>query len=84
MALSSDKSAMLYTPERHETLQLIAWDEAHVRAATEHIVRDTEARYSPDRCWPLHPRDVDGDEGPARAATGLDFGACGVIWASRH
>ncbi len=75
---------MLYDPARHETLHPVAWDEARVRAAIEHIVRDTEARYSPDRYWPLHPRDVDGGEDPTQAATGLYFGACGVIWALRY
>jgi hypothetical protein len=75
---------MLYDPARHETLQAIAWDEARVRAAIEHIVRDTEARYSPDRYWPLHPRDVNGDEDPTQPATGLYYGACGVIWALHY
>ncbi len=75
---------MLYDPARHETLQSIRWDEARARAAIEHIVRDTEARYSPDRYWPLHPRDVYGDEDPTQPATGLYYGACGVIWALRY
>jgi hypothetical protein len=72
---------MLYDPSRQEKLRPIAWNEASVRAVIEHIVRDTEARYSPDRYWPLHPRDVEGGTDPAQPQTGLYFGACGVIWA---
>ena len=75
---------MLYDPARHEALQAIPWDEARVRAAIENIVADTEARFSPDGYWPLHPRDVDGDEDPTQPATGLYYGACGVIWALHY
>ncbi len=75
---------MLYDPTRHETLRSIPWDEARVRAVIEHIVRDTEERYSPDRYWPLHPRDVEGDGDPTQPATGLYYGACGVIWALHY
>jgi Lanthionine synthetase C-like protein len=81
---TAEESAMLYDPTRHEALRPIAWDEARVREAIEHIVRDTEARYSSDRYWPLHPRDVDGGEEPTQPATGLYFGACGVIWALHY
>ena len=75
---------MLYDPTRHETLRPIAWDEARVRAVIQRIVGDTEARYSPDRYWPLHPRDVNGDEDPTQPATGLYYGACGVIWTLQY
>jgi Lanthionine synthetase C-like protein len=75
---------MLHDPARHEALQAMPWDEARVRAAIEHIVADTEARFSPERLWPLHPRDVDGDMDPKQPATGLYFGACGVFWALHY
>jgi Lanthionine synthetase C-like protein len=75
---------MLYDPARHEALQAIPWDEGRVRAAIEHIVADTEARFSPERLWPLHPRDIEGDMDPAQPATGLYFGACGVFWALHY
>jgi Lanthionine synthetase C-like protein len=75
---------MLYDPARHEALQAIPWDEGRVRAAIEHIVADTEARFSADGYWPLHPRDVEGDMDPTQAATGLYSGACGVIWALHY
>lgn len=75
---------MLYDPTRHEALQAIAWDETRARATIEHVVRDTEQHYSPDRLWPLHPRDIEGEEDPDQPATGLYFGACGVIWALHH
>jgi Lanthionine synthetase C-like protein len=75
---------MLHDSTRHETLQPMRWDEARARAAIERIVGDTEARFVPGRYWPLHPRDVDGDEDPAHPATGLYYGACGVIWALQY
>jgi hypothetical protein len=73
---------VLYDPARHEPLRTIAWDEARARAMVEHIVADTEARFSPDRFWPLHPRDADGGE--TEPAYPLYHGACGVIWALRY
>jgi Lanthionine synthetase C-like protein len=76
--------AMLYDPARHEALQALPWDEARVRAVIEQIVADTEARFSPDGLWPLHPRDIEGKEDPTQPATGLYYGACGVIWALHH
>jgi hypothetical protein len=84
VSFTAEESAMLYDPTRHETLRPIAWDEARVRAVIQRIVGDTEARYSPDRYWPLHPRDVNGDEDPTQPATGLYYGACGVIWALQY
>jgi Lanthionine synthetase C-like protein len=75
---------MLYDPARHEALQPTAWDQTQARAAIERIVRDTERRFSPERYWPLHPRDVDGDEDATQPATGLYYGACGVIWALHY
>jgi Lanthionine synthetase C-like protein len=75
---------VLYDPARHEALQAMPWDEGRVRAAIEHIVADTEARFAPDGYWPLHPRDVGGNEDPTRPATSLYHGACGVIWALHY
>ncbi len=75
---------MLYDPARHEALQSLAWDEPRVRATIERIVSDTEAHYSPDRYWPVHPRDVEAGEDPTQVLTSLYDGACGVIWALRH
>lgn len=68
---------MLHDPDRHEPLSSTEWDEALARAAIDDIVAETEARFSPDDGWPLHPRDVDGaDSAPAWP---LYHGACGVI-----
>jgi Lanthionine synthetase C-like protein len=75
---------MLYDPARHETLQAIAWDEGRVRAAIQHIVADAERSFSSERLWPLHPRDIEGDMDPTQPATGLYFGAAGVIWALHY
>lgn len=73
---------MLFDPARHEALHDIAWDEDRVRAAIAHIVRDTEARFSPDSFWPLHPRDANGGE--TAPAYPLYHGAFGVVWALQY
>lgn len=75
---------MLFDPTRHEALQLLPWDETRVRAFIQHIVADTEARFSPDRYWPMHPRDLDAGDDPAQLCTPLYHGACGVIWALHY
>jgi len=76
---------MLYDPARHEPCQPAPWSEARARAAIEHIVRDTEARFSPERYWPVHPRDADqGDTATLPPFYPLYFGACGVFWALHH
>lgn len=75
---------MLYDPARHEALKPIAWSENRARDAIGRIVADTEQWYSPERYWPVHPRDVEGDEDGTHASTTLYFGACGVIWALHH
>ena len=75
---------MLHDPTRHESLLPIAWDEQQVRASIEHVVSDTEQHFSPERYWPVHPRDVEGNEDPNQPATSLYYGACGVIWALRY
>ena len=70
---------MIHDPSRHEPLLPIEWNGALARDAIAHIVADTEARFSPETFWPLHPRDVvNGDAAPAYP---LYHGACGVIWA---
>lgn len=73
---------MLFDPARHETLQDLAWNDAHARAAIEHIVRDTEAHFSADRFWPLHPGDA--DDGETEPVYPLYFGAAGVVWALHY
>jgi hypothetical protein len=75
---------MLHEPDRHEALVSTAWDEASARDAIVRIVRDTERGFSPDRYWPLHPRDVNPAEDPNLIATPLYFGASGVIWALQY
>lgn len=76
---------MLYDPARHEPCDSTAWSEARARASIEHIVRDTEAHFSPERHWPIHPRDAEpGDDLSGAGFTPLYFGACGVFWALHH
>ncbi|WP_437911764.1 LanC-like protein [Sorangium sp. So ce302] len=75
---------MLHEPERHEALTSIAWDEDVARDAIQGIVRDTEARFSEDAYWPLHPKDVEPGDDPSQPALPLYHGASGVIWALRY
>lgn len=77
---------MLYDPARHEPCSTTVWDEGRALAAIEHIVRDTEARFSPERHWPVHPRDADQSDTDLLQQTfyPLYFGACGVFWALHH
>ena len=72
---------MLFDPNRHEPLTRSAWDEASAMAAIEWIVRDTEARFSEEDYWPLHPEDRQGANDARKYETSLYDGACGVLWA---
>jgi hypothetical protein len=78
------RAPTLCDPIRHETLQPLAWNEDLARETLRRVVRDMEDRFSADRYWPLHPRDVEGDEDPDHVATTLYYGACGVIWALQY
>ena len=53
---------MLYDPTRHEALRPVPWNEDRAREVIERIVSDTERHFSPDRYWPIHPRDIESDE----------------------
>jgi len=75
---------MLYEPARHETLRPIRWDESAARQTIERIVADTEARFSPDRYWPIHPLDAQGVHQPGQFDKTLYDGACGVFWALHY
>lgn len=75
---------MLFDPKRHEPLAASAWDAQRARDAIERIVLDAEAAYSPERYWPIHPRDLQPGEDPARVSTSLYYGAAGVVWALRY
>ena len=74
----------LWDPARHEPLQGGAWDEGRVRDCIAHIVAETEARYTPQAWWPLHPLDADPGEDLQQPATPLYYGACGVFWALHY
>lgn len=75
---------MLFDPARHEPLREIEWDAARARAAIEAIVRDAEAHYTPQRGWPVHPKDLEPGEDPQQPSPSLYYGAAGVIWALRY
>jgi len=69
----------LIEPDRHEGLSAGRWDEGAARRAIETIARDCEDCFSPDRLWPSHPLDTEGEV--AAPFTMLYMGAAGVIWA---
>jgi hypothetical protein len=73
---------MLYDPSRHEALDAPPWDDACARASIEAIVAETEARFTPESYWPIHP--LDADDGETAPLYPLYFGAAGVIWALHH
>lgn len=78
---------MLYQPDRHEPLDPAdehGWDGARARACIAAIVRDTEARFSPQRGWPVHPLDLEPGDDPQAGNPSLYFGTCGVLWALHH
>jgi hypothetical protein len=74
---------MLHDPARHEALAATSWSEARAREAIERIVRDAEARFTPERWWPAHPRDDVPPEVAAQPATPLYMGGAGMVWALR-
>ena len=74
----------LFEASRHERLRPVAWDEERARATLEFIVDDCERRYTRERYWPQHPRDVGEGAGPETLATDLYGGACGVFWALHY
>lgn len=81
---SRGREAPLFEPSRHEPLRAAPWDEARARATVARVVEDCERRFTPDRYWPLHPRDCAGDPVPGAFGTSLYDGACGVIWALHY
>jgi hypothetical protein len=75
---------MLHDPGRHEALAAASWSEGRARDAIERIVRDAEARFSPQGWWPSHPRDEVPPEVAAQPATPLYMGGAGMVWALRY
>jgi hypothetical protein len=75
---------MLHDPARHEALCPLPWDEARARALIAHIARDTEARFSEERYWPLHPLDREDEDERSPPETPLYHGAAGVFWALHY
>jgi len=74
---------MLHDPTRHEALNASPWDAAAAQAEIERIVATTVARFEAGGWWPIHPKDVDGDD-PDVPPTSLYFGAIGTVWAVHH
>ena len=70
---------MLFSPEIHEPLDQRSWSGDAARAAIRGIAADCEASFD-SPYWPVHPRDVDGDEA-AGPWTTLYLGSAGVVYA---
>ena len=75
---------MLFDPDRHTTLNSIAWDENVVRQTITHIVQRTESEFVPASHWPKHPMDMNGVGDNLEPMTPLYMGSCGVIWALHY
>mgnify|MGYP003694413949 CR=1 FL=1 len=75
---------MLFDPARHEPLRPLPWKESEAEAAIERIVADTEARFTGNRYWPLHPLDRQAGDEAKSFVTSLYDGACGVFWALHY
>jgi hypothetical protein len=71
----------LYSPDAHEPLTALAWDEERARVAIAAIVDDAERSFDAAGLWTLHPLDEEGDDDVGRSFAGLYLGAAGVIWA---
>jgi Lanthionine synthetase C-like protein len=69
----------LFDPGSHEPLARTEWDAERARAAIRAIVVDTEAAFTDDGLWPVHPLDEDPNDAPILNT--LYLGAAGVIWA---
>jgi hypothetical protein len=67
----------MYSAGRHASLTSSAWRAQAARAAIQEIVTDAATRFDAQRFWPAHPL----DEQVPNGATGLYWGASGVIWA---
>jgi hypothetical protein len=67
----------LYEARRHAALTSIVWNAQAAYAAIQEIVTDAATRFDAQLFWPAHPL----DEYIPNGATGLYWGAIGVIWA---
>ena len=70
----------MYQEARHEPLIEAEWQQESALGAIDRIVRDTHARFDPQKLWPIHPLDKLSDN-PTEPFKMLYFGAAGVIWA---
>jgi hypothetical protein len=70
----------LFDADRHEALAGGGWDEGQARAAIARILADTEAAFTLEGLWPIHPMDL-SPERPTDCLKPLYHGAAGVIWA---
>jgi Lanthionine synthetase C-like protein len=71
---------MLFSPDRHEPLSSVTWNETKAREAIARIVQRTHYSFSPRRYWPSHPLDTKKTSPQYM----LYWGACGVLWALRY
>lgn len=80
MASEHPPGPKLYDPLEHRPLEGPEWSERAARAAIAEIARDAIAAYrGPDRLWPNHPDDLDGDADD-RVFRSVYLGAAGMAW----
>jgi hypothetical protein len=73
--------AAFYDPAEHRPLAGPAWSEDAARAAIATIAADAIAAYrGPDRLWPNHPADLNGDPDDERVFRCVYFGGAGMAW----
>ncbi len=77
-------ACILFDPQRHEKLNVLAWSARQAQACINAIVADTEQRFDPQNLWPVHTRDRAQLDGTAHGLTPLYYGACGVVWALHY
>lgn len=75
---------MLHDPSRHESLTDAAWDESIARETLDWIARETSERFSSEKLWPWHAKDVEPGDDVTQPALPLYFGAAGVVWALHY
>lgn len=69
----------LFDADRHEPLQITAWDEARARAAIRSIVEDAQHALGTGLTWPWHLLDTNDVSEPPHKS--LYLGSAGTLWA---
>ncbi len=71
-------SPILISPEEHEPLIDLVWNESRVRESIQEICTEADQTYNSDLFWPEHPDDADWT--PHVPMTSLFWGAGSTAW----